>query len=231
MAARFITASGTGIGKTLVVAALAWQLRQRGRQVCAFKPVISGTAAETVAESDSGQLLMAQGLPITEEAVDGVSPWRFGAALAPDMAAARDGRRIDFESLIAFCKDAVAHAEQCDGVALIEGVGGVMVPLTKEMTVIDWIAATEIPAVLVVGSYLGALSHALTAADVLKARRISIDTVIVNESIESPVSLAETVATLRRFLPPTKLIAVERISLPEHPWKSAPDLTPIVAAS
>ena len=61
MTAHFITSSGTGIGKTLVTAALAWQLRERGRAVRAIKPVISGFAPETAAESDTGIVLAALG--------------------------------------------------------------------------------------------------------------------------------------------------------------------------
>ena len=65
MTTYFITSSGTGIGKTLVAAALAWQLRERGRSVRAIKPVISGFEPETATESDSGILLTALGEKVT----------------------------------------------------------------------------------------------------------------------------------------------------------------------
>ena len=228
--ARFITASGTGVGKTLVAAALTWQLRRRGTAARALKPVVSGFTDRAAARSDSGRLLSAQNTPVTAETVAAISPWRFRAPLSPDMAAAREGRVIEFDALVGFCNEAVAGAEREGGAVLIEGVGGVMAPLTAQATVVDWIAALDVPAVLVVGSYLGALSHALTAAAVLETRRVTLDAVIVSQSARSPVPLAETVATLRRFLAPAKLIAVERIAGRRPRWKSAPDLTAVLDA-
>lgn len=222
MTARFITSSGTGIGKTLVTAALAWQLRARGREARAIKPVISGYAPETAARSDSGILLAALGREVTEEAVAAISPWRFAAPLAPDLAAAREGRTLDLAHVVEFCRDAAAA--RGDAVLLIEGVGGVMAPMTRDETVADWMAALGIPAILVVGSYLGAISHALTAAEALSARAIPLAAVVVSESEASPVTLDDTIDSMGRFLPDTRLIALPRLGGPAAPWRAAPDL-------
>jgi len=129
------------------------------------------------------------------------------------MAAAREGRTIDFDALVRFCRDAIHGGEE---IVLIEGSGGVMVPLTERHTVLDWIAALGIPALVVVGSYLGTLSHSLTAVQALRARHICVAGIVISESEESPVPLAETAASLARFLPGVAIRTV-----PRRPWADA----------
>lgn len=218
MTAVFVTSSGTGIGKTFVTARLVAELKAGGRRVQALKPVASGFDAARPDDSDSARLIEAQGLELSATNLDAVSPWRFAAPLSPDMAAAREGRTVPFDALVAFCR---AGAERAD-VTLIEGVGGVMVPLDFEHTVLDWIAALGAPALLVVGSYLGTLSHSLTAAAALRERGVALLGVIVSESTEQPVPADETAATLARFLAPTRVVVLPRAT----PVPLAPLLEP-----
>ena len=124
MTAHFITSSGTGVGKTLVTAALVWQLRERGRSVRAIKPVISGFEPETATESDTGILLAALGEKVTNEAIERITPWRFAAPLAPDLAASREGRTLKLADVVGFCREAAKVAEGDGAALLIEGVGG-----------------------------------------------------------------------------------------------------------
>ena len=166
MSTVFVTASGTEIGKTFVACALIHQLRRGGRSVSALKPVATGISPETVSDSDSALLLQALGVPAADDAVAAITPWRFPEPLSPDMAAARAHASIPFDELVAFCQ-----ADRGTDVTLIEGIGGVMVPLDRRHTVLDWIAALGAPALLVTGSYLGTLSHTLTAVGMLRARR------------------------------------------------------------
>jgi len=74
-----------------------------------------------------------------------------------------------------------------------------MTPLDQMHTVRDWIAALEIPTILVAGSYLGAISHTLTTLEALNAKRIPVREIVISESEQSPVPPSETVATLARF--------------------------------
>jgi len=217
--AFFVTASGTEVGKTVVACLLCRQLSAAGTRVRAVKPVITGFADDAPAGTDTALLLDAQGLDATPEAIAEASPWRFRAALSPDMAARREGRSIDFQGLVDFCR---GLRDEAGDVLLIEGLGGVLVPLTERETVADWIAALEVPALLVTGSYLGTLSHTLTAAEALKARGIPLAAVIVSESADSPVPLAETVETLERFVTP--VLALPRLN-DTGAWRAAPDLT------
>lgn len=222
MRAFFVTASGTEVGKTVVACLLCRQLRAAGTRVRAVKPVITGFADDAPGGTDTALLLDAQGLDATPEAVAEASPWRFSAALSPDMAARREGRSIDFRRLVDFCR---GLRDEAGDVLLIEGLGGVLVPLTDKETVADWIAALEVPALLVTGSYLGTLSHTLSAAEALKARGVPLAAVIVSESEETPVPLAETVETLERFITP--VFALPRLDDTEE-WRAAPDLTGVL---
>jgi dethiobiotin synthetase len=206
MTTLFVTSSGTGIGKTFVTLKLIAELKAAGRRVRALKPVASGFDAARPADGDTGELLRALTLEPTAANLDAVSPWRFAAPLSPDMAAARERRTIPFDALVAYCRAAGRSGE----VTLIEGVGGVMVPLDVEHTVLDWIAALEVPALLVVGSYLGTLSHSLTAIAALRARGVTIAGVVVSESEEQPVPAAETAATLARFAAPVRVQILPR---------------------
>ncbi len=194
MPGYFVTAAGTNIGKTFLTAGLVRLLRARGENASAIKPVASGFAMETAALSDPGVLLAAMGEAATPERLMRISPWRFKAALSPDMAARHEGREIAFHELVAFCRMRLAEAQ---GPMFIEGVGGVMVPLDARHTVIDWMAALDLPVVLVGGSYLGAISHTLTALDALVRAGFRVAVLVVNESREVP--LHETISTLARF--------------------------------
>jgi len=220
----FVTASGTGVGKTLVTAALAHQCRRAGQSVRALKPVISGYTPATHRESDAAVLLDSLGLSHAPAEIDRLSPFRFEAPLSPDMAAAREGRRLDFAALLDTSRTAAAGAED---VLLIEGVGGVMVPLTEDKTVLDWIVALEMPSLLVVGSYLGTISHTLTAAEALRGRNARLAGIVISESAESPVPPDETRDTIRRFLPGVRIRVLPRLG-GEAPWRDAPDLTALL---
>jgi dethiobiotin synthetase len=214
--ALFVTATGTDVGKSFVAAGILRALRRRGRAVSALKPVMSGFGAADAASSDAGILLAALGQPPDAAAIARISPWRFAAPLSPDMAARREGKAIDFEALLDFSRRAVGEAEDA---LLIEGVGGIMVPLDDRHTVLDWMAELCAPALLVAGSYLGTISHTLTALDVLRRRGIAVAAVAVSESPASAVGLDETRAAIVRFAGTVDVIGVPRLDAEDtsHP--------------
>ncbi len=199
MSAIFVTATGTDVGKTFVAASLIRHLRQQGHDVEAIKPVLSGFNPNEAAASDPGILLDALGLPATAAEIERISPWRFRAPLSPDLAASMEGRRIDVAEVVAFCQNAVATRRD---VLLIEGAGGIMVPLDDQRTILDVMMALRLPLILVTGSYLGSISHTLTALDSLFTREMNVIAVIVSETPGSAVPLDEVVATIGRFTEP-----------------------------
>jgi dethiobiotin synthetase len=216
VAAYFVTSTGTDIGKTFVTAGLIRHLRGAGTKVDALKPIVSGYDSSVVDTSDPAVLLAALGRPVSASEVERVTPWRFRAPLSPDLAAAREGRSIDFDRLIAFSRTAV---DATNGILFIEGVGGIMVPLDAERTVLDWMAALDIPLLLVVGGYLGTISHTLTALDVIAQRKLTVAAIVVSESERNPVELADTVESIARFSGGVDVIGLPRLpgGLNQHP--------------
>ena len=208
MTALFITSTGTDVGKTFVARGLIRHLRDRGRAVDAIKPVVSGFTLRTAATSDPGLLLAALGRPTTVAEIERISPWRFVAPLSPDLAARREERSVDFDALIDFCRNAVARTS---GILLIEGVGGVMVPLDESHTVLDWMSALHVPIILVAGNYLGTLSHTLTALDVLARRGLKVLNVVVTGA-SIAASLDDNASTISRFAPGIEILTLPRLS-------------------
>jgi dethiobiotin synthetase len=214
--AYFVTSTGTDIGKTFVTAGLIRSLRGNNRAVDALKPVVSGYDSSVVETSDPAVLLRALGRPVSADEIGRLAPWRFRAPLSPDLAAAREGRSIDFNALVEFSRAAV---DASPGTLFIEGVGGIMVPIEAERTVLDWMAALGIPLVFVVGGYLGTISHTLTALNVLTQRRLTIAVIVVSESERNPVELEDTVDSIARFSDGVPVIGLPRLpaGITEHP--------------
>lgn len=219
--AFFVTGAGTEIGKTFVAAGLARTWTAQGRAVAVAKPVMSGFDPAALDASDAGLLLRAVGVVPTPAAVARIAPWRFAHPLSPDMAAAREGRAIDFAALLQFCRASVAAAPD---LVLIEGAGGAMAPVGTAHTARDLMQALGIPAILVSGTYLGAISHALTAHAALGAAGVAVAAVVLSESAAGPVPPAEIAATLRRYVPGTPVAIVRRGAA------AAEDLTHLAAA-
>jgi dethiobiotin synthetase len=209
MTAVFVSATGTDVGKTFVTAGLIRHFRKDGRAVDALKPVVSGFDPAALAQSDPGALLAALGRPLTIEEAQRISPWRFAAPLSPDMAARREGRTVDFAAVTDFCRSAMAERR---GHLFIEGVGGIMVPLDERHTVLDLITQLRLPLLLVAGSYVGTISHTLTALHVLARRNLDVAAVIVSESAASAASLKDTVATIARFSDSIDVVGIPRLA-------------------
>jgi dethiobiotin synthetase len=197
MPAVFVTGAGTDVGKTFVTAGLIRCLRARGRAVEALKPIVSGFDPLAPGSSDPAILLEALGRNVTPQTLAAISPWRFREPLSPDMAARAEGRSIDFEEVIGVCAEAAARTP---GLLLIEGVGGVMVPIGESHTLTDVMTRLRLPLILVGGSYLGAINHLLTAEDVLRSRGLALRAIVVSESRSSTVGLEATGETLAGFV-------------------------------
>jgi dethiobiotin synthetase len=196
--AVFIVGAGTEIGKTYVTAALTRRLRAMGRSVRTVKPLASGVPPlhdPGFAESDTARLLDAQDIPLDGETVDACSPWRFAAPLSPDQAAVLEGRSLDLADLVGWCRAQIAST---NGTLLIEGVGGLMSPVTEAATGLDWLKALGVPALLVSGSYLGAISHALTARETLRLHAVPLLAVAVSESTGAPAPVSTVAASIAR---------------------------------
>lgn len=203
MSLLFIAGTGTDIGKTYVTALLARTLHEKGHAVRALKPIISGFDPKTAATSDSALLLKAIGEEVNDETIAAISPWRYATPLAPNMAARREGRVVpDLSAVVSWCK-------LRGGAVMIEGIGGVMSPLSDTQTNLDWIVGLACPVLLVGGSYLGAISHTLTAVAALRTRGVRIAGIVVNET-ENNIGLADTVEGLKPLVTGIPIVGLSR---------------------
>ncbi|MGE3318399.1 MAG: dethiobiotin synthase [Candidatus Berkiella sp.] len=209
MTGIFVTATGTEIGKTYVSSHLLSTVRN---ELVPSKPIITGwpSLSEEVANTDSALLLKASGYPLTPKNIDWVSPWRFSLPLTPDMAALAEGREIDIEKLLDFCKRREQWAMTQHKQHLIEGVGGLMSPIWGRFTNLEWIKALNYRCILVTGSYLGSLNHTLCALKVLANEKVTVGALVVNETPTSTVSLHETCDYYKKH------VDCEVIAIPRH---------------
>lgn len=222
MSHYFITSTGTEIGKTIVTASLTYQMKQSGKPIRAIKPIISGVTDTTMENSDTSILAEAHGLADTKQTWDMLTPFRYIAPLAPSMAARLEGRPLDTDKLLQFCQDTMNNHEN----VLIEGVGGAFVPLNNDMLVCDWIKALNIPSILVVGNYLGTISHTIATVEAMTNRGLAISGIIISQTNDPKESDAPDLE--QTILEISNHTGIKTVSLPyledEKPWERAPDL-------
>ena len=164
----FVTATDTGVGKTFITAALATALRARGRDVAVFKPVQSGATAD----DPSGDAVL-----LGADCVYG-----FAASLAPLVAARAEGRTIELEPILARARE-LAHEHE---LLLVEGAGGLLVPLADKLDLADLAVALGLPLVVVARAGLGTVNHTLLTIEAARARGLELAGVVLNgESDES----------------------------------------------
>lgn len=191
----FVTGTDTEIGKTLFAQALVWRWRQDGRRIAVMKPVASGcrTTGAGLRNSDAERLLAVSNVDAPYETVN---PYAFAPAVAPHLAAAQAGDRIEC-ARIRSCFDDLAGASDC---VVVEGVGGWHVPLGPDSTVADVVLSLGLPVVLVVGIRLGCLNHALLTTAAISDAGATLIGWVANH-IEAQTELAmENVDALRARL-------------------------------
>jgi dethiobiotin synthetase len=175
----FITGTDTGVGKTVVTAALALCLKQRGLRVAVMKPIETGCSKETPFDSDAERLRTAIK---TDLFLDLVSPYRFSMPLAPLDAARAAGVTIEMDHIAA----AFHTLANDQDFVLVEGVGGLMVPLSEKMDVRDMMTSLRLPTLVVGRTALGGVNHALLTIEALRQRAIPVVGILLNQLLPTP---------------------------------------------
>ncbi len=161
--ALFVTGTDTGVGKTVIAAALLRGLRERGRRVAGMKPVASGCHESTAGiVSDDALALIAEASESAPYAI--VNPYSFIPAIAPHVAAVEAGTRIDLKELERAYRILAGLAD----VVVIEGAGGWLTPLDAKHALADFARKVKADVILVVGLRLGCLNHALLTAQAIE---------------------------------------------------------------
>lgn len=180
----FVTGTDTGVGKTIVAATLARLLRMNGVSVGVMKPVTSGCREEDgrLVSDDALLLCQAAEIPVSDD----VAPYRLREALAPADAARVDGVRIDFSAI----KESFARLASRYQYVIVEGAGGLMVPLSGGMLVADLARELELPLLVVARPGLGTINHTVLTCFAAQQMGLQVAGVIVNGMPEQP-GLAE----------------------------------------
>jgi len=194
-AGYFVTGTDTGVGKTLISSALVYGFAQRGFRSAGMKPVAAGCQLEAgVWMSDDVKSLRTASnveLPLPL-----VNPYAFQPPVAPHVAAAWAGQRIEMSRITTAFAEARALVDRL----VVEGVGGFRVPLNAREDTADLAVALGLPVVLVVGVRLGCLSHALLTAEAIRTRGLPIAGWVANHVERDMAAAAENVAALRERL-------------------------------
>lgn len=191
----FVTGTDTGVGKTLVSAALLHALARHHARVVGMKPVAAGLVQLGGAwVAEDALALRAASTVTVPPALD--NPVMLPEPLSPHLAAARAGRRVGVAELVAAHRELRGLAD----VVLVEGSGGWRVPLNQDETLADLAVALALPVVLVVGLRLGCLNHALLTAEAIRADGLQLAGWVANTVDPAMACRDENIATLRQRL-------------------------------
>lgn len=209
MSGVFISGTDTGVGKTRFAVALLRQLVAEGVRAVGMKPVAAGIAPGARGNADVAALLAAGN--VDAPAAD-VNPFSFAPPIAPHLAAARLGVAIDLETIASAYGRLRARAD----VVVVEGAGGVLVPLGARLDMLDIAARLQLPVLLVVAIRLGCLSHALLSAQAISARGIVFAGWVANRIDPAMDAADDNVAALAERLPAPLVADLRRCEAQEE---------------
>lgn len=181
-----VVGTDTGVGKTVVTAGLVGCLRETGIEARAIKPAQTGYPPD----DDAGFVADACGADDAATCLRRLEP-----ALAPRVAAEQSGVSLDYDAILAACRDELAAS----AVGVVEGIGGLRVPLADDREVLDLVADLDIPAVVVARSGLGTLNHTALTVDALQARDVRVSGIVLNEYAGATVAERTNPAELERM--------------------------------
>lgn len=192
----FVSGIDTDAGKSYCTAFLAGQLINSGKRVITQKFIQTGNVGHSE-DIDLHRRLM--GISMTEEDREGLTmPEIFSYPCSPHLAARIDGRAIDFEKIERATQELACRYD----VVLVEGAGGLMVPLTEDYLTIDYIADKQYPLVFVTSGKLGSINHTLLSFEAIRNRGIKLDTVLYNlyPTVEDTTIQEDTMQYIRRYM-------------------------------
>lgn len=181
----FVTGTDTGVGKTVVTASLAYALRRQGRNVGVMKPVLTGADAQDPELRHGDVGLLRQAAQVAD-AVELLCPYRFREPVAPSLAAAVEGRIIEPERI----RSAYAELRARYDCVLVEGAGGLSVPITRRYLMSDLARDLSLPLLLVARPSLGTLNHTRLTVEFARAAGLQVIGIVISGMPADP-NLAE----------------------------------------
>ena len=221
----FITGTDTGVGKTVAAAVIARLLRNRGIDVGVMKPVTSGCAERDGRRISEDAELLAWGAGIDPADPD-IAPYCLMAPIAPTVAASMEGTRIDFGRI----RDAFDRLAERHEFMIVEGAGGLMVPLAGGLMVADLIGRLALPALVIARPDLGTVNHTVLTCYAAKQLGIDMKGVIINNYPEVPDRAAESAPHLIDSLSGAPLLGIFTHMAGDDPKEIVESLAETLAA-
>jgi dethiobiotin synthetase len=180
----FVTGTGTGVGKTIVSAALLAAMRDAGEQVRAYKPVVTGLAEPPGQWPPDHELLALAAGMVPEQ----VAPLRFGPAVSPHLAGSLANEPIDAVTLVERARVTAGAAETL----IVEGVGGLLVPLADNFTVRDLAVELALPLLIAASPELGTINHTLLTIEAARAAGLDVAAVVLTPWPSRPSQMQQS---------------------------------------
>jgi dethiobiotin synthetase len=180
----FVTGTDTGVGKSVLAAAICAALVERGERVAAFKPAVTGLDAQA-GEWGHDHELLASVANCRQSPVE-VAPYRYGPPVSPHLGAELAGERIEPGRLVSAARDAAGSADSL----VVEGVGGLLVPLTPGYLVRDFAIDLHLPVVIVARPGLGTINHTLLTVEAARAAGLDVRGVVLTPWTGDPEPIA-----------------------------------------
>lgn len=189
MKSFFVSGTDTGVGKTLIAAGLARMLANQGVRVGVMKPVASGGIP-----SEDGKLLQ-KAARLSDAIYPEIVPVHYRQPFAPYVAAWKEGS-VPLDKI----EKNYQRSKKKYDCLIVEGIGGVLVPITRDFLAIDWIVKWKLPTLVVAKAGLGTLNHTLLTVEALRKRKIKVLGVVVNGYKGKELSEKTNVLALRKLL-------------------------------
>jgi dethiobiotin synthetase len=202
-----ITATDTGVGKTWTSIALATALKKAGRKVVGIKPVETGTAEVASGGEDGVKLAEATGQVAPKQAL-----YRYRSQVSAALAAEEEEQKLDWTKLVTQIRD---HAKGMD-VAIIEGAGGLLTPMTWEKGALDLAKELKAGAVVAAVDKLGTINQTLLTVDELEHSGVQVLGIILSEPEKADESTRTNAKALQRMRPGLKVFEVPRLMNPDE---------------
>ena len=203
----FITSTGTNIGKTYCTVEILKEMLHRKVLFNAYKPILSGFDIYNIKDSDSYKILKTNNKEPEIEDIKEISPWLFEKPIAPSIAAIKENKSLKYNDVLKWC----LKKSDNNIINIFEGAGGLLVPIEKTKTILDLMKDLNSKVVLVVGNYLGSVSHTLSAIQNLQHANLQIINIIINKNLNSDdIDIKDTESLLRSSL--NKKIIIRKVN-------------------
>ena len=203
----FITSTGTNIGKTYCIVEILKEMLNRKVLFNAYKPILSGFDISNIKDSDSYKILKTNNKEPKIENIKQISPWLFEKPIAPSLAAIKENKSLKYNDVLKWC----LKKSDNNIINIFEGAGGLLVPIEKAKTILDLMKDLNSKVVLVVGNYLGSVSHTLSAIHNLQHANLQIINIIINQNIKNDdIDIKDTESLLRSSI--NKKIIIRKVN-------------------